>query len=680
MKTCKMQNNANQIDIVFCYIAPKSKQHTNSNIMRTLLIFLFSFYCILLTNAQKKTDPTLLSIGNEKITKSEFMRVYKKNNSQAYTDNKLPSEYLELFINYKLKVHEAKKQGLDTLTSFKTEFNNYLEQLAKPYLTDTTVTEVLAKEAYNRMKQEVHVAHIVIRLNQKSTPSDTLAAWNKINQIRKRILAGEDFIKVAKETSEEPRANETGGDLGFFSAFQMIYPFESMAYNTAVGSLSVPFRTNFGYHILKVIEKRPARGELHAAHIALRVPQDASTSVNDSLFRLASDLTNQIHNGADFAELAKKWSSDQGSKNAGGDLGWFGPNRMIRSFDSAAYSLNTINEISTPIRTRYGWHIIKLLGKRDGASYINARAGILEKIRGDERALQPKLSVINRIKKENKFKETEGAFRQIYTVIDSGIYKGTWKTPASVDSKKALFTIGKKSFSLYDFGKYIEINGHTATSLPLNAAADKLYTQWKEECILNFEKDLLPSKFPEYKNLVQEYYEGILLFNITEKEVWGKAAKDSAGLAAYYATLPSKYLWQERSKCAIYSTTDSTLANKAYTSVSGNFDAKKIEMYLCSKENDSICLRKEEVLFEKGENNLVDLAKKLSPIEHKNGEWRFALQLEQVPSQAKTLEEARGLYLSDYQTELENKWIKALRNSYTYSVDKKALETLNSEK
>jgi len=648
--------------------------------MRTLLVCFLSIFHITFTNAQKKNDPILLSIGNEKITKSEFMRVYKKNNSQSYTDNKLPSEYLELFINYKLKVQEAKRLGLDTLNSFKTEFNNYRDQLAKPYLTDTTITEILAKEAYSRTKQEIHAAHIVLRVNQKALPKDTLIAWNKIIQIRKRILAGEDFTKVAKETSEEPRAKETGGDLGFFTAFQMVYPFESVAYNTPVGSVSEPFRTSFGYHIIKVTEKRPARGDVHAAHLAIRIPMDAPTSANDSVFRLITDLYNKAHSGADFSELAQKWSNDQGSKGAGGDLGWFGPNRMIHSFDSAVYSLNTVGEISTPIRTRYGWHIIKLLGKRDVVSYAEARNSILEKLRGDERALQPHLVVIERIKKEYKFKENAGDYRQLYSVIDSSIFKGTWKTPAAVDSKKVLFSLGGTNFNQKDFCKYIESNGRTFSALPLQMATDKLYAQWKEEAILNFEKEKLASKFPEYKNLVQEYFEGILLFNITDQEVWGKASKDSLGLESYYASLTTKYMWQERTKAEVISSTDSTLINKAYLAISGNFDSKKLELYLCKNENDSVCAKKEEILVEKGENTLVDQAKPLSPIEHKNGEWKFALKFEQVPEQPKSLEEARGLYLSDYQTELEKQWIKSLRSKFSFTIDKKVLDSLNSEK
>jgi len=460
----------------------------------------------------------------------------------------------------------------------------------------------------------------------------------------------------------------------------MIYPFESIAYSTPINTVSTPFRTSFGYHIVKVLDKKVARGEVHAAHLAIRVPQDASTTSCDSLFRLATDLYNQAHNGADFSELVKKWSSDQGSKNAGGDLGWFGPNRMIHSFDSAVYSLNTIGSLSTPIRTRYGWHIIKLLGKRESASYPESRNSILEKLRGDERALQPHLIVIERVKKDNQFKENEGAYRQLYAVVDSGIFKGTWKTPTSVDAKKILITLKGKAFTQQDFGKFIETNGRSVSSLPLNVAIDKLYLQWKEECILNYEKDKLPSLFPDYKNLIQEYYEGILLFNITDQEVWGKAANDSAGLVSFYNQLPTKYMWQERTKAAIYSSSDSTLIQKAYQALTDNFNSEKLELYLCSKENDSICIKKDIVLVEKNENTLVDQAKRLSPIEYKNGEWRFALQLELVPLQPKLLEDARGLYLSDYQSELENKWIKVLRSKYHYTVDKKVLGSLSSGK
>lgn len=240
--------------------------------MKKLILCVSIVWGTLAVYAQEKENPVVLEIGNKKVTLEEFEAIYKKNADENKTST--PEElkdYLDLYIKFKLKVVEAEALGMDTLPAFVQELEGYRKQLAQPYLSDREVTEGLIKEAYERMKSDVNASHILVKVSQEAEPKDTLAAYNKILKIRKRIITGEDFEKVAAETSEDPSAVKNKGNLGYFTVFQMVYPFESAAYNTEVGKISMPVRTSFGYHILKVNDKRPARGTMKAAHIMIRV-------------------------------------------------------------------------------------------------------------------------------------------------------------------------------------------------------------------------------------------------------------------------------------------------------------------------------------------------------------------------------------------------------------------------
>lgn len=647
--------------------------------MRYFFLFSVFSFCFGLCPGQKKADPILLAIDGEKITKTEFLRGYNKNNSQL-SGIKSPDEYLNLFIRYKLKVHEAKRLGFDTLSNFRQEFENYKAQLAKPYLTDESVYDRLAQEAYERMKYEVHAAQILVSLKPKALPEDTLQAWNKIMSIRKRIVIGEDFMSVAREVSDDKSAKETNGDLGYFTAFQMIYPFETVAYNTEVGTVSMPVRTRFGYHLIKVFDKRPAKEELHAAHIAIAVPQNASKQVDDSLHRLALGIYQQVVKGENFEKLASVWSTDQASRNNGGDIGWFNTGRMVKAFDTVAYSLKNVGDISLPVRTRYGWHIIKLLGKRPIPSFDEAKNAIMQRIRSDERSLQPRQSVIERVKKENNFKEYPEAYREFYILADTTIFQGRWKAKPEIKSDKTIFTLGKTTFTQKSFADYIEKEGSKQLKMPMKFVIDKLYVQWKEKCILDYETSLLPAKNLTYSSLLKEYYEGILLFNITDKMVWSKAAHDSIGLASYYQKHKDKYQWQERTVARQYSSADSMLLSKAYTIIKEKNNLSVIDSFLCTGKQDANCISEDTLVVEKGENLLVDRSGILSAIEKQNGGWTFIYKTGILPPAAKLLNEARGLYLSDYQTELENEWMSELRKRYVVNINKKVLATIRDKK
>jgi peptidyl-prolyl cis-trans isomerase SurA len=329
---------------------------------------------------------TLMTVGSDKVGKQEFENVFKKNNSKmaANPDEKTLREYLDLYINFKLKVLEAKSFGMDTAASFKKELAGYRKQLAAPYLTDKEVTEQLINEAYDRSKKEIRASHILINCKEDASAKDTLAAYNKIMAIRKKILEKkEDFGKVAMESSEDPSAKTNKGDLGFFSVFAMVYSFENACYKAKQGTVTMPFRTKYGYHIVKVVDSRPAQGEVKVAHIMLRAT--AKLSKEDSLRNQnkINEVYNLLTSGQKFEELAKQYSEDKGSAKNGGILPVFGTGKMVPEFESEAFALKNVNDYSKPFTTSYGWHIVKLVERKSLPSFDAAKADIKAKISRD---------------------------------------------------------------------------------------------------------------------------------------------------------------------------------------------------------------------------------------------------------------------------------------------------------
>ena len=351
--------------------------------MRSLFL---PFALILFSTAlwAQGSDPVLMSINGNPVLKSEFEYIYNKNNSNNSLDKKTLDEYVDLFINFKLKVEEAKAQGIDTTKSFVNELAGYRSQLTKPYLTDSKVDEKIIKEAYERMKEDVEVSHILIRVAASASPTDTLAAWKRINSIVKR-LEKEDFAKVAKETSEDQDAEKNGGYIGWISAFNTVYPFESSAFNTPVGKISNVVRSAFGYHLIKVHNKRNSLGEILVSHI-MRFTTQGNAEKNNAAKAKIDSLYQRVLAGDDFAKLAAEFSEDRASATKNGELPWFGTGRMVPEFETAAFEIKNIGDYSRPVQSAYGWHIIKLLDRKGLGTFESVKADIERKVKRDERA------------------------------------------------------------------------------------------------------------------------------------------------------------------------------------------------------------------------------------------------------------------------------------------------------
>ncbi|WP_276497818.1 peptidylprolyl isomerase [Pontibacter litorisediminis] len=519
--------------------------------------------------ASKKNDskePAIATLGSQPISTSEFRYVYEKNNGgndDAYTRESV-ADYLKLYTNFKLKVMEAESRGLDTTMAFKRELEGYKEQLAQPYLTEKSVTDQLVKEAYERMKQEVSASHILLSLAPDAAPADTLAAYNQAMELRKRAQSGEDFGKLAKEYSQDPSAADNGGKLGYFTALQMVYPFEDAAYKTAVGEVSMPVRTRFGYHLIKVNDKRQARGEAKVAHIMVRSTPNTPAADSLAAKQRIDAIYRRLQRGEQWEKLATEFSEDANTARNGGELPWFGTGRMIPAFEEAAFALQKPGDISKPVYTSYGWHIIKMIEKRSLPPYEDMEQHLRNKIAKDSRSELNKTAFLRRIKQENSFTENAEVKAAALAKATDELLQGTWSYDESDKAlKQTLFTIQGKNYTVGDFYTYVKAEQRSRNGGTAAHAMNLLYESFAEKSLLEYERNNLENKYNDYRMLVQEYHDGILLFQLMDEKVWSKAIEDTVGLRNYFNQNREKYKWGERADAIVISAANKDLLQQA---------------------------------------------------------------------------------------------------------------------
>ncbi|PCH53118.1 MAG: peptidylprolyl isomerase [Flavobacteriaceae bacterium] len=484
--------------------------------MKIKYLFLILFFIGFKVFSQENQN-ILFTIDDEPYYSQEFLTVYKKN-LQLVTDSKSDFDsYLKLFIDYKLKVKEGKLIGLDTLQKFKNELKQYKSNLILPYLKDKEVTNKLIKEAYDRLKKEINVSHILIFLKPEASPKDTLKAYNSLIEARNLILDGANFTEIAKKYSQDPTAQQNGGIVGYFTALQMVYPFENMAYKTPVNGVSMPFRTKFGYHILKVNAIRKSEGEVEVAHIMFKNDSLAAKRRIDSVYKML------LTNNSDFYELAKKVSEDRASGMKGGKLAKFGTGKMIENFSKVSFSLKNVGDISKPFKTKFGWHIVKLIKKYPIESFDKMKAKLKQEVEKDERSNLISESVINKLLQQYKIIVNDVALQQFFNE--------DWKNK-SKNFQHNLIVINNKKILQNKFITYLK----TVRNVPLNEA----FIAFKEKEILEYYKENIELSNPDLAVTFKEFSEGLLLFDLLEKEVWEKA-KDSRGLQNYFNSNKKKY-------------------------------------------------------------------------------------------------------------------------------------------
>ncbi len=646
------------------------------SLMLPLALFFFN-----VANAQNNKDGVLMTIGGTKVTVSEFENVYHKNNTkEASGDSKSLNEYIDLFVNFKLKVKEAEGLGLDTAKSFKDELSGYRKQLAQPYLTDKDVNEKLLKQTYDRLQEDVHASHILVKVAEGALPNDTLEAYNKILKIRARILKGEDFNKVASEKgiSDDPSAKDNGGDLGYFTSMQMVYQFESAAYNTKVGDISMPVRTRYGYHIIKVVDRRKAQGEVLVAHIMVKITANLTKDDSINAITKINEIYTKLKAGAKFDELAQQFSDDKASAKKGGELPWFGTGKMPAEFEKTAFDLKNKGDYSEPMRTKYGWHIVKLIDKRGLASFEDMKTDLKAKVSKDSRSQVGRTSLIAKAKVENKFKENLKNRDEFYKIMDTTLYEGRWDATKADAFKKVLFNFKDKVFTQKDFASYIASHQSKRPKTDFKMIVNQLYNQYVDEMVIENEEAHLDQKYPEFKALMQEYRDGILLFELTDEKVWSKAVKDTLGAKAFYETNKANYMWDERVEASVYTCLDDKIAKR----VNAFLKKKKSEKDILAEINkdSQLNLQVETRTFNKGENEFVD--KNWNPgttkdlVSEKDKKSIIVVTSKLLKPEIKSYVDSKGLVTADYQNFLEKEWVESLKKKYTVSIDKSVLSSV----
>jgi peptidyl-prolyl cis-trans isomerase SurA len=611
-----------------------------------------------IVSSQKRE--VLITIDGTEITKAEFERIYRKNNQNLLEDSdiKSPKEYLELYIDFKLKVVDAMNLRMDTGRAFREELAGYRKELAAPYLTDMNYDEALVRELYRRMTQEINASHILFLVDENATQEQEEAVLQKTQQVRNEILAGKDFHEAALEYSEDPSAQSNRGNLGYFTAFQMVAPFENAAFSIPAGTLSEPVRTSFGYHLIQVNGIRENLGEIKVSHIMKMFPQGEENFDKRVLKTEIDALYNQLKEGADFAELAKQHSDDKRSAVQGGEMPWFSSGRMIAEFSEPAFALKNTGDITEPVETAFGYHIIKKTGHRPVPPFEEVRHEIEEQIKRDpERNNSSRKAFIAKLKEEYNFEINEENLRKISALPVN-------ETP---DEHLVLFTIDHQKFNTDDFQRFIQKEN-------LSAGTYSDYVEdWTDDEIIALEDARLEDKHADFRFLMQEYHDGLLLFNIMEEKIWNFAAEDSTGLENFYRKNQGMFQWEERFRGLVITCMDEKTREEADTYFDAGLTSGEIEDLL-NTEGQKIEIK--QGAWEKGNNQVVDyyVWNGTAPTGF-NPRLTF-IRGDVIPPEPKTLDEARGMYISEYQNFLEKEWLKELRKKYKVKVNKKLLKSI----
>ncbi len=652
--------------------------------MKRLMITCSLILGLSLMSYAQTDDPILFNVDGVPVYVSEFKYIYTKTNGdKANFSKESLEEYLDLYVRFKLKVKKARDMKLDTIPSLQQELAGYRRQLANSYLVDKEVTEKLVREAYERSKKDIDISHIMFLVKADASPADTLAAYQKAMKAKKRLDAGEDFSKVAKEVSEDKAAKSNGGRLGYLTALlpDGFYQMETAMYTTPKGQVSMPARSSMGYHLIKVHGDRPARGELEVAHILIRNdkhPNGAAKALIDSLHQA-------ILNGSDFTELAKTYSEDNRTAKRGGYIGIFGINKYERSFEDGAFALNKDGDISKPFSTSIGWHIVKRISKKELGAYDLARRRLQPKVQADQRYHLAKDVMVSRIKAENNFIENRALLKSFTDTLSNKFLTPRWKAPKqNATTKQVLFSFNDQTrFELWRFLSYCQratrerIRQRNAS---VEAVLNKLYHDYVSEKAIAYEESQLESKYPDFKALMREYEEGILLFEATKLQVWDRASQDTIGLKAFHAKNAEKYQWGERAEVTAYTVKASAKDQIAKIRKCAKKDGTEKLLAKYNKKEQLITVQ--EQLFEKGKNKAVDAIhwKKghLTDTETLsiNNSLRFYRINKVQPPQNKSLKEARGYIIADYQDYLEKAWIKELEAEYTVKINTDVLEDM----
>lgn len=627
-------------------------------------------------------NPILFSVKDNDVTVSEFKYIYEKNNrDEADYSKESIEEYLDLYINFKLKVERAKEMGMHTKESYQKELDGYRKQLADSYVIDREVIDEIVDEIYERKKYDIQVKHILINLKRKANEGEERYAKMRLSKVTKALNEGQDFDEVAKTYSDDKGSAQYGGDIGYMTAAlpNGYVELEHAMYTTEVGEISGPIRTDLGYHYVQVVSKRPARGKIEAQHILVkkknpkRTPEQAKSKIYDIHAKL-------VKNPNHFDMMAKTLSEDKKTKDKNGELGFFGIGELETSFEDAAFELKNDGDVSLPVETAIGWHIIKRKSKKTPDTKEQLKAMVKGQLNTGERFDLQKIKVVDNIKTEANFKENRAFLSSFRDSLDFSFFEFNWVIPDYPDL--VLFNYAKENFTLSDFAQYVKKNNkgrQRGKSQGLDWAVEDLYNRYVQNQAIAYVESQLESRYVEFKNLLREYEEGILLFEITKNEVWDKASRDTSALTKYYNKNKKKYIWEPRADITKFTlrTVNESLINSIMVYAATHSTEEVLAKYNSSKEMVMAETNKVEISSDLSKGILFKPNSTSKPKINQRLKLTTFRKVEKTyPAGQKTLRESRGYVISDYQDQLEKDWIEQLRSSFDVKVNKKVLKSI----
>ncbi|RMB57383.1 peptidylprolyl isomerase [Dokdonia sinensis] len=637
-----------------------------------------SFLVIASISYGQQDSDILLTINEEKISVAEFKRVYLKNLNLVQDDSQKDVEgYLDLFIDYKIKIQEAYNQKLDEKETYQREMKGYRRQLVKNHLTDIEVTDKLVKEAYDRINEEVKARHILVRINDESNAADTLKAFNKIIEARKKIIDGDSFTSVAKRYSDDPSAKQNGGELGWFKAFKMVYPFETTAYNTPVGEISKPFRTRFGYHIVQPTERRKSAGEVAASHIMIALKQK-DTTVDPE--KRINEIYALLRQGEPFKSLAIKYSEDKKSGKKGGTLNKFSKGQLSSTtFENKVFALNKEGDYTEPFKTDFGWHIAKLEKRYPIGSYDQMKYELESKVKRDARARIISERLTDRLFEKYNVTIPNDLVSFFNAIVTDAVNQEKWKFDATLDGlDKIALTLNDTIYSYMDVGEFLERSQVRSKKYASTSEfVENKIASFFETKTLQYHEEHLEEQDPDFAGIITEYKEGLLLFDLMESTIWNRAKTDSLGLLKYYNKNSKNYQWDKRIDATVINTSDKAVAEQARQMLNDGQTVDQVTAAL--NEGTQINIIVTRRTFSVNDPSLPKRLNIALGISDVLGEKDYEVyQIHDIlPAGVKALDEVKGQVATDFQKEVEEIWVKQLRDNAKIDINTKVLKKLS---
>jgi len=638
--------------------------------MRFLFTLLFIVFSISL-HAQNNKD-ILFTVDDELTYSSEFIRVFNKNLDLVQDESqKDVNEYLKLFIDYKLKLKEARNLGLDKNEKYLRELSSYKTQLAKNYLTDNEVTNELVEEAYERMSYEINANHILVRLDETARADDTLAVYNELLKLKARVLE-EGYKAVQKDVHNGKTI--FAEDLNYFSAFKMVYDFENVAFNTPPGEISEPFKTQFGYHILIVNDKRKSKGQREVAHIMVNIGEGAEDRIND--------IYKKIEQGEDFESLAKQFSEDKSTANKGGKLAAFSSGELRSSeFEIQAFELENKGDYTLPFKSDFGWHIVRLINKIELESLDAMRPSLEAKVKRDSRSKLINTSRVNELKERYAISNVDKDLEYFTTILNEDYYKSKWQTPDNFETEKPFVKIDKKQFTYGNFAAFlIETQRRTTKVQVFIDLVSMKYNIFLESMLLQYQEENLENENEEFAHILGEYRDGLLLFDLMENEIWKAGSTDSIGLQEYYKANKENYFFNKRIDAVVASSANIDDINNVAKLMKQGKSPEQIKESI--NINDEVHVIFTSAKMDANHQAITkdfEFKEGLSDVLMHNDAYIVVDVKEVLPKSLRSFEEAKGKVVSDFQDNKEINWLKALREKYKVEINQDVLSDVKSK-